>query len=164
MSTTSPSIQVLLELFDLHTNLFINVTEGVSAEDSNNRLQTKANHPSWIAGSITYQRFDLANKLNVSGQTSSNELFKDYKGIQENVTYPALTDYKSDWERISPLLKKALEQITQDQLQNIAPFDMGKPFTWYEALYFFIHREAYCIGQLGLWRRLLGYEAMKYPE
>ena len=37
-----------------------------------------------------------------------------------------------------------------------------KKYSWYEMIYFTIDRESYCIGQLALFRRLLGYEAMKY--
>ena len=42
-------------------------------------------------------------------------------------------------------------------------FDMGgMKMTYYELISFTIYREASIIGQLALWRRLLGYPALKY--
>jgi hypothetical protein len=34
--------------------------------------------------------------------------------------------------------------------------------TYFDLIAFIIYREANIIGQIALWRRLLGYEAMKY--
>jgi hypothetical protein len=34
--------------------------------------------------------------------------------------------------------------------------------TYFELFTFMIYREANMIGQIALWRRLLGYDAMKY--
>ena len=42
-------------------------------------------------------------------------------------------------------------------------FNMGgMKMSYYELICFTIYREASIIGQLALWRRLLGYPAMKY--
>ena len=38
----------------------------------------------------------------------------------------------------------------------------GYEMRHYDLVTFIIYREANCIGQIALWRRLLGYEAMKY--
>jgi hypothetical protein len=38
----------------------------------------------------------------------------------------------------------------------------GGDYTFFDTLTFSIDRESYCIGQIGLYRRLLGYDAMKY--
>jgi hypothetical protein len=35
-------------------------------------------------------------------------------------------------------------------------------FPWFDMITFMLYREANIIGQIALWRRLLGYEAMKY--
>jgi hypothetical protein len=159
---TKDALHALIDLYDLHTKLFFNVIEGVSDKDANNRLNTKANHPSWITGSLVHSRFELAKALGAKNQSTFHELFKDYKGLQENVTYPALKEYKKDWELISPVLKTALLNMTEEQLEGLAPFKMDGDVSFYEAISFMIDRESYCIGQLGLFRRLLGYEAMKY--
>jgi hypothetical protein len=157
------SIDVFSSLYDLHTKLFYNVIVGISDKDANNRLGTKANHIAWIAGSLVQGRYALANVLGIDNKQTSDKLFENFKGIQDNVTYPPLAEFKKDWENITPVLKDALVNLSEDQLNGPDPLNMpGGDFTLFDSLTFCIDRESYCIGQIGLYRRLLGYEAMKY--
>lgn len=161
MKTISSRIQPLLFLYDTHTDLFKNVIEGISGENAHNRLNTKANHVAWLTGSLVYQRFDLANLLGADHKQKSYELFKDYKGVQDNIEYPSLNSFKEDWDVISPVLRNLLENVSDEKLDSI--FEMPEmTMPYFDLIAFSIHREAYLIGQIGLWRRLLGYEAMKY--
>ena len=69
--------------------------------------------------------------------------------------------YKKDWDRITPVLREALGNVTEEKLNE--NFEMGEEkMTVFDLVTFLAHREAYCIGQIALYRRLLGYEAMKY--
>jgi hypothetical protein len=157
------STDVLIGLYDFHTKLFNNVLVDISDKDANNRLGTKANHIAWIAGSLVHGRHALANIVGIHKKQTSDKLFENNKGIQDNLTYPPLAEYKKDWQNISTVLKDALVNLSEDQLNGPDPFDMpGEDFTLFDALTFCIDRESYCIGQIGLYRRLLGYEAMKY--
>lgn len=157
------STDTLTVMYDLHTRLFHNVLVDLSDEDAQNRLNTKANHVAWIAGSLVQERFELAKALGVAGmQQTSHELFKDHQGIQNGIPYPSLAEYKKDWDAISPALQKALKNATEEQLTGPDPFGMPGNFNFFDILIFSIDRESYCIGQIGLYRRLLGYEAMKY--
>ena len=157
------SIDVLSILYDLHTKLYYNVLVDISDKDANNRLGTKANHIAWIAGSLVQGRYGLANALGIDMKQTSDKLFENYKGIQENVSYPPLAEFKKDWEKISPVLREALVNVSEDQLNGPDPFEMpGGDYTLFDTLTFCIDRESYCIGQIGLYRRLLGYGAMKY--
>lgn len=151
----------LIDLFDLHTPFFDRALEGISEEDSTNRLGTKANHIAWLAGSLVQERYELANLVGLSVTSAANELFKDHKGIQENVTYPSLDSFKKDWKEISPVLKAQLLKVTDQELDKILEFP-GMSFSLYEMISFQMYREANCIGQIALWRRLLNYDAMKY--
>jgi len=157
------STEALITLYDLHTKLFGNVLADISDKDAQNRLGTKANHIAWIAGSLVYSRYGLANIFGVDMKQNSEKLFEDFKGIQDNITYPPLAEFKKDWESVTPVLKNALVNLGEDQLNGPDPFNMpGGDFTLFDSLTFSIDRESYCIGQIGLYRRLLGYEAMKY--
>ena len=159
------SLDVIIYLYDLHTQLYQNVIDGISDKDATNRMNTKANHVAWIAGSLVYERYELARFLGVELKPTSGELFRDHKGIQDTATYPSLKEYKKDWEKISAPLKGAILNLSEEQLEGPDPYEMpGEEMTLAEALIFNAHRESYCIGQIGLFRRLLGYEAMKYPE
>jgi len=155
-------LQALLYLYDLHTNYFGNAIDGISDSDAQKRLDTKANHIAWITGSLVEERFDLARNFGVEGQQSANELFKNYQGIQDGVTYPSLIEFKKDWDKITPLLKDALYEASTEKLDTSFEMMPGYRITYYELVAFMTHREAYLIGQIGLWRRLLGYPAMKY--
>jgi hypothetical protein len=161
MEAKSPRITAVISLYGIHTTMFPNVIEGISKEDAYNRLNTKANHVAWLAGSLVFQRYEMANQLGIEGKMTGNELFTGWKGIQEGATYPTLAEYKADWEKISAPLNKALLNLTEEKLNE--PFDMdGHPMAFYDLVVFTPHREAYFIGQIALWRRLMGYEAMKH--
>ncbi|WP_379090053.1 hypothetical protein [Pedobacter sp. UC225_65] len=69
--------------------------------------------------------------------------------------------YQKDWETITPILRTYLLNATDAELDKILEFP-GMSFSMYEMISFDIYREANCIGQIALWRRLLDYEGMKY--
>lgn len=152
-------------LYDWHTRLYPNVIEGISDKDAENRLNTKANHIAWLAGSLVHERYEMARVLGIGLKQTSEKLFHDNKGIQDEISYPSLNEFKKDWEAISEVLSASLAKLSSYDLQRPDPFGMpGKDLTLFDAFAFIIDRESYCIGQIGLYRRLLGYDAMKYPE
>jgi hypothetical protein len=157
------SLDTLIVLYDLHTRLFQNVIDGISDVDAQNRLNTKANHIAWLTGSLVHERFELANAAGVDAQQSGDEFFMDQIGIQDDLIYPSMTVYKKDWNYITPVLKKALLYLSEEELAGPGPYGVpGDGLSFFDAITFIIDRESYCIGQIGLYRRLLGYEAMKY--
>jgi len=145
----------------MQTTFFKNVLEGISDDDAHKRLGTKANHVAWLAGSAVQQRFEIAKLLGVEVQQTADDLFKNQKGIQDNVTYPPLATFKSDWEIITPILSEALIHTTDEKLDTILQMP-GFEMKTFDMVAFSVYREANLIGQIALWRRLLGYEAMKY--
>lgn len=161
METTSTRTQALLTLFDYQADFFVKVLEGITADDMHNRLQTAANHPAWLAGSLVYQRFMMASEMKHDHVQSGHDLFQGHQGLQENTTYPTNEDYIRDWKNITPIARRALVDIDDTKLDST--IDMGPmKMTYYEMICFTIYREASIIGQLALWRRLLGYPAMRY--
>lgn len=148
-------------LFDMHTSFFSNVITGISDNDAHQRLGTKANHMAWLTGSLVQERFELAGCFGINKKQQAYDLFKDHRGIQDNVQYPSLSTFEQDWKLISPVLREALLHADDEKLDE--PFEMpGMKMTLFDMLSFDIYREANCIGQLALWRRLLGYDPMKY--
>lgn len=167
IQTKSHRMYALIFLYDMHTKFFYNVIDGISDNDRHNRLNTKANHIAWLTGTLVHERFELAKLLGVKPDNNSwesqkaHELFKDHKGIQDNIEYPTFAEYRKDWELISPVLRKAFVNASDEKLDSL--FEMpGEVMTNFDLISFMIYREANCIGQIALWRRLLGYEAMKY--
>lgn len=157
------ALQLILDFYDWHTKVFVNVLDGINDQDAQNRLGTKANHIAWIAGSLVQERYQLAQFQGKDLVQNSHELFKDHKGIQENVTYPSLEEYKKDWQNISPVVRDILVNLTEEQMEGPDPYKMpGENQTFFDSIAWLTDRESYFIGQIGLYRRLLGYEAMKY--
>ena len=157
------SLEVFISIYDFHTRLFNNVIDGISANDAQNRLNTKANHIAWLTGSLVHERYELANFIGIDLKQTSDELFFNHKGIQDQATYPPLDEFRKDWATITPLLKDALANLSEEDLAGPDPFEMpGGDYTLFDAITFCMDRESYCIGQIGLWRRLLGYPAMRY--
>lgn len=159
--TASNRTSALLTLFDYQTTFFLRALDGMSEENMHNRLNTQANHPAWLAGSLVAQRFMMASETGTELRQNGEELFKNNKGIQDGVQYPTSAEYISDWEKITPQAREALVTIDDKKLES--EIDMGgMKMTYYELITFSIYREASMIGQLALWRRLLGYPALKY--
>jgi len=159
--TVSNRTSALLTLFDYQTGFFPKALAGISEEDMHNRLNTSANHPAWLAGSLVQQRFRMASETGTGLRQTSEELFKNNQGIQADAKYPTTAEYIKDWERITPEARNALVTIDDKKLDS--EIDMGgMKMTYYELICFTIYREANIIGQLALWRRLLGYPALKY--
>jgi hypothetical protein len=151
----------LVVLYDMQTPFFHSALEGISDEDANNRLSTKANHIAWLAGSLVQQRYELANLLGIDKKQGADELFNQNKGIQDGVVYPGLASFRKDWDSITPGLREAFLKVTEEQLNKVLEFP-GMSFPLYDMITFSTYREANCIGQIALWRRLLNYDAMKY--
>jgi hypothetical protein len=161
MQTKSTRTQGLLTLFDYQTGFFAKALDGISEDDMHNRLQTQANHPAWLAGSLVHQRFMMASEMKHEIKQTKAGLFEGHKGIQEGERYPSVAEYISDWNRVTPFAREALVSVDDQKLDST--IDMGGiKMTYYEMTCFTIYREASIIGQLALWRRLLGYPAMKY--
>ncbi|MDQ8005822.1 MAG: DinB family protein [Pedobacter sp.] len=151
-----------LVLYDMQTTFYHSVLDGINDEDALKRLDTKANHINWLAGSLLQERFELANLLGVDLKSSADELFKYHQGIKD-VAYPTLKTYEAEWDKISPVLREKLVNVSDEELDKVIDFEVEQmSFPLFEMVSFNTYREANCIGQIALWRRLLGYEAMKY--
>ena len=162
IQTKDSRLSSLLYLYDMQTNFYSNAIEGISDKDAHKRLDTKANHIAWLSGTLVQQRFEMFNWITEGNeQQKGHELFKDNQGIKDLTTYPTLEEYKEDWNHISPKLREALiasDKTVFDRTVEIP----GMEFSLFELFGFMIYREANCIGQIALWRRLLSYEPMKY--
>ncbi|HEY9559475.1 MAG TPA: DinB family protein [Anseongella sp.] len=159
--TESTRTTGFLTLFDLQTTFFKRAIEGVSEADLHSRLNTKANHMAWLAGSAVQQRFLMCSETNPGLKQTGGELFSNHQGIQDEAIYPSAEIYLKDWERVSPAARHALVMIDDAKLDS--EFDaMPMKMSYYDLISFTIYREANLIGQLALWRRLLNYPAIRY--
>ena len=163
MKTTPTSSRMygFIVLYEMQTDFLLRALDGIDQKDAQKRLDTKANHIAWITGSVVHGRYFLAKSFGIDLPSITDELFADNKGIVDDATYPSLADLIKDWKEISPKLQEALTQATDEKLEvklNIP----GMEITLFEMISFSSYREANCIGQIALWRRLLNYPGMNY--
>lgn len=151
----------ILVLYQMQTDFLLRALDGIDEKDAQNRLNTKANHIAWITGSVVYGRFYLAKSFGINSESSTGDLFQENKSIIDDANYPSLADFKKDWQKISPLLEEALTKASDEKLNEKIEMP-GMEITLFEMISFTSYREANCIGQIALWRRLLGYPGMNY--
>jgi hypothetical protein len=161
LKTVSNRMYAIITLFDMHTKYYHQALDGITEEDAVKRLNTKANHIKWLAGSLIQERYELVKILGQDLKSDADELFKDHKGIQDDAIYPTLEAYKKDWDKVAQILREQLITATDQQLNKVLTFP-GMSFSVYEMVSFDIYREANCIGQIALWRRLLNYSGINY--
>lgn len=160
--TNSTRMAPIVAMYDMHSAFYKKALAGISESDRQNRLDTKANHIAWIAGSVLQERCEMLKTLTgTEEKQEADALFCNHQGIKDEAVYPELKQFCEDWEKISPKYRKALEDITDEKLDST--FEMeGMKMSHYELVLFMTYREANMIGQLALWRRLLGYTGIKY--
>lgn len=151
----------IMVLYEMQTDFLLRALDGIAEEDAQKRLDTKANHIAWITGSVVHGRYFLAKSFGIDLKSTTGELFADNKGIVDDATYPSLAEFRQDWAQISPLLQEALTQASDDKLEEKLTMP-GMEITLFEMISFTSYREANCIGQIALWRRLLDYPGMNY--
>jgi hypothetical protein len=79
-----------------------------------------------------------------------------------DIKEPSLEEIKVAWNNCVQLIRNGLENMSDDALNYPIEFPLSG-FKTTESLWTFInHHQAYTIGQIGILRRVLGKEAMKY--
>ena len=165
LALQSKALQIVIPQYRMHTQMFDNVTADISGVDSLKRIHDVTNHFVWMAGNIVNTRYWLGNILGIESKDPNDELFKDAKALDMSVNYPELADLKKQWHGISSQLYTALLKATDEDLAAPYNFGMGVDFVEANKLNMVgmsLDRESYLLGQMGLMRRALGYEGMKY--
>ncbi len=160
MSSKKP----LLGQYDLHTLLFNNVLVDISEEESTIRLVPAINHVKWLAGHLVWGQGGLARM----GGVDLNVVWLDHYNTQltqppgPELPIPTLEEIMIEWNKYAAPIRDGLEKISQQALDTPIEFPMPA-FATLEGLWTFInHHQAYTIGQIGIVRRGLGKNAMKY--
>ena len=161
----STKLDVIIPAFRGHSQNFVMVLDGISEENSLKRIEGKTNHIIWMVGNFLDMRYALGKVLGVEIDNPYKDLFFQGKALDESFNYPSLSDLKGNFHEISPLVYQKLLEISDEGLDKAFPMGMNIDFFPETVLNFVgmcISREDYLAGQLGLMRRILGYEGMKY--
>jgi hypothetical protein len=163
--------KVLLDQFDLHNILYNNVIADISNDESNKCVADPMNSVKWLAGHLLWAQHNLANIGRVKLELPWRDHFhtkqggspEDFNAPKSEL--PTLQQVKDKWNEFAPLIRAGLENLPDEALNTvievkhpIAPFDNTLGGLWA----FINHHQAYTIGQIGILRRGLDKEAMKY--
>jgi hypothetical protein len=159
---------VLLAQYDLHNVLFNNVTADISDAESNKQVADPMNNVKWLAGHLLWAQRNLARIGGAAVTIPWVDHFSAGPGQTEEdrnapkSELPTLEMIKDKWNELAPAIRAGLENVPEEALNS--PVDFPLPFFKTVAgLWAFInHHQAYTIGQIGILRRGLGKEAMKY--
>lgn len=161
----SQKLDIIIPAFRGHSQSFLMVLEGISEEDAFKRIEGRTNHIIWMVGNFLDMRYAMGNVLGLTEEFKYKDFFFQGKSLDENLSYPSLQDLITDFHSISPLVYQRLLQVTDEELNKAFPMGMNIEFFPEDVLNFTgmcIGREDYLCGQMGLMRRILGYDAMKY--
>ena len=161
----SKSLEIIIPAYRMHSQTFNNMLHGVEEADAQTRIENKTNHFTWMVGNLVNCRYWLAGILGIPDKDPNEALFKDAKALDINAKYPTLDELKKEWHNISPVLYKKLLSIDEAELAQAYPFGMNISYVEENKLNMVgmcIDRESYLFGQLGLMRKVLGYDAVKY--
>ncbi|MBP6576486.1 MAG: DinB family protein [Chryseobacterium sp.] len=161
----SKRLDIIIPAFRGHSQNFLMVLDGISEEDAKKRIEGRTNHIIWMVGNFLDMRYALGNVLGLDLKNPHNDLFFQGKALDENLNYPTLKELKDSFHQISPLIYNKLLEISDEDLEKDFPMGMNIDFFPENVLNFIgmcIGREDYLCGQIGLMRRILGYEGMKY--
>jgi hypothetical protein len=154
----------LLIQYDLHTILFNNVLVDINEEEAEVRLAPGINHIKWLAGHLVWGQLGLARMGNVQVDIPWTDHFNTQltEPVSASIKMPSLVEIKTEWNKYAGPIRVGLEQMTEDALKSPIEFPLPA-FKTTQSLWTFInHHQAYTIGQIGILRRALGKEAMKY--
>lgn len=156
------NINAIIAQYDLQTSWFLNALKNISEEESNLQFAENLNPIKWVAGHLTDARMTIFNI--VSGEPINEEYKKLFgkgtssQSIKKNTT---IEQIRVDWTTISFELKTTLQNLSDEKLLSKPPFQTSIPDETLLGLvaYFSIH-ESFHIGQLSIYRKLIGKEAL----
>lgn len=161
----SKQLNIVIPAYRWHSQVFLNVLNGISGQDAMKRVDGRTNHVVWMAGNFVNMRYSLGWVLGLREEDPYKALFDQGKALDESFSYPTLQQLKENFHKISPIVYQKLLEATDEQLEKKFPIGMDVLFFEENILNFTgmcIGREDYLCGQMGLMRRILGYEGMKY--
>lgn len=150
-------------IFNMNDRLFNSALEGITEEQSKERITGHVNPVNWIASHTVWARYNTLMFLGKSADNPYNGLFENFKAYDVSLNYPSLSEIKNEWKKVSALLNDALGSVSEEHLAGDSPLKSPiGDFTNGGTIAFLAQHESYDIGQLGLLKKFFTKEAMSY--
>lgn len=152
-------IEPLVAQFGMQGRFFSGAIDGITEEDALHSAGDSTNHIAWLAGHLLSCRYMLGGIIGMNAEEPYTELFGNLKGIDRSASYPTLDKIENYWSVFGAKFIEKLSGVTDEDLKGQAPMGDGKLI---DLVTFFAYHEGYHIGQIGLLRKHLGYEALSH--
>jgi uncharacterized damage-inducible protein DinB len=148
----------------LHTRLWRNCLDGVSDALAWERPDPRANDFGFIALHLVDARVYLANFLDFEVENPFGSRYEKVRTTDDLKAEdrPAMAELRAGWDAVSEALLERLPGLTAEDLAKPAEAPFPIQGTVGAGLTFLLHHEAYHLGQLGLLRKFLGLDSMRY--
>lgn len=150
-------------IFNMNDRLFLSTLDGVTEEQSRERIAGHVNPIIWIAAHTVSARYNALMFLGYPAQNPYNNLFENFKAYDASLPYPSLAEVKEEWKKVSSILKEAMKNASEEHLTADSPIKSPiGDFSNAGTVAFLAQHESYDIGQLGLLKKFFTKEAMSY--
>lgn len=157
----------LLNQYDLHHRLYMNVLADFTDEETNRRLEgyPQVNHVKYLAGHLLNSQYGLATLAGLNPEVKWNEHFAvgGQSEARDDYSYPHIDEIKNEWNAIHSETRGGLEALTEAELAEKPPAPFDQLAESVVDLWAFLnHHQAYHIGQIALLRRGFGKAPMRF--
>lgn len=158
----------LLKQFDLLDRWFKNSLADLSDDDTNLRIDPKMNPIKYIAGHLYNTLSIFAQISGANVEVKWTDLFAGQGKTKalDDYPYPNINEIKEEWSKVFPKVKEALSRLTEEMLSQEIPSPIAQSgifdSTIRDLWTFLNFHQAYHIGQIGILRKALGKDTMKY--
>ncbi|MEM1205233.1 MAG: DinB family protein [Acidobacteriota bacterium] len=163
-----PRVDGLRTQLRLNTRLFARCFDGVDDDLAWRRVagegRHEANGMAFLGVHLAQSRHTLARILDRPTEDPFPGLAQA-RGASGNLELPPVAQILAAWARLGESLDRTLAELDPAVLDRRAPYDFpvqGDDPSLLGGLAFLLQHEAYHLGQMGMLRRLLGLDAMRY--
>ena len=156
-----PAIKTLIPLFKANDFLFGGALEGIPTDDLHKRPHDNSNPLIWIAGHAMTSRASLARLVGVRLENPWANIFARGATVDENVSYPDISEITALWKNVTDQLLPRLEELTDEELEAESRFPLPTSDKTKRGAIFFLNlHETYHIGQMAYLRKWLGHSQL----
>lgn len=153
--------ELIAKILRMQDRFFLNVIKDFG-DHFDQRPNDVTNHGVWLAGHIVSCRLLIGNLIGLELPNPYPGLFEYGKGIDPEIEYPTLEDFRKNWQEISGQVSEAVFEMEDKHFEKRSPLPCPLGDRMGDLLAFLVQHESYHIGQLGLLRKYFGKEAMRY--
>ena len=158
------SIKGIADVFTHNTTMVHVGISDLTNEDANHRMRSgEGSSISFMVGHLMSTRYGILKLLGLTDENPFADKWGGDNAARDASEYPDISELAQAWDELGVRIADALAGITDEQALAPSPATLPVEDTSYRGtLGFFAWHESYHVGQIGLIRTELGYEALRY--